>query len=152
MDVSHTWSALELKPYTDLINAGLVDAIMTAHVFNAQLDSLYPATLSKSTLSDKLRDDLNYDGVVISDDMQMQAIAGEYGLEVALYKAVQSGIDLLLFCNNSRTAVSRTEVVVRTIKMLIESGKIDIKRIDESYRRIQNLKKKWLYVNKNTGR
>ena len=76
-------------------------SIMTAHVFNAALDSEYPATLSKTTIDGILRGQLGYDGVVISDDMQMGAIRKHYGFEEAVLKAIEAGVDILAIANNS---------------------------------------------------
>ncbi len=83
VDVSDTWKKEELKPYSDLIKKKKCDFIMTAHIFNKNLDDKYPATLSKKILTGILRDSLNFNGVIFSDDMQMRAIADHYGLESA---------------------------------------------------------------------
>jgi len=147
VDVSNTWSPTELEPYANIIEAGEADAIMTAHVFNANLDPDYPATLSKSTITGILRKDLNYTGVVISDDMQMGAIANQYGFETAVQAAIEAGIDIIAIANNS---VYEEDVVARTVtlvKQLVQDGKISETRIDESYQRIQRLKSKLLNNN-----
>ena len=100
-DITSSWSDKELEPYRDMIASGSCDAIMTAHVFNGNLDPLYPATLSKATLDGLLRDKLGFNGVIISDDMQMRAIADLYGLETAIRLAIEAGVDILLFGNNT---------------------------------------------------
>ena len=100
VDVSATWQRDELEPYRVLIGEGIVDTVMTAHVFNTQLDPTYPATLSKATITGILRDELGFDGVVITDDMNMQAITSQYGFEQAAVLAVQAGADLLAYGNN----------------------------------------------------
>lgn len=69
MDITQTWSRVELEPYADLIAAGLADAIMTAHVFNRDLDPDFPATLSRAVIGELLRGELGHDGVVITDDV-----------------------------------------------------------------------------------
>ncbi len=140
VDVSRTWKNAELFPYSLLIDKELVDAIMTAHVYNEHLDPTYPATLSKRIITDLLRKKLGYDGVVISDDMQMGAIAKEYGLESAIFRAVEAGVDILAFANNSTFDVSIAQKAVEILKKLIKTKKISYKRIDESYNRIMNLK------------
>jgi len=68
VDITLSWSQVELQPYTNIIETGEIDAIMTAHVFNATLDYKHPATLSKAIITNLLREKLNYHGVVISDD------------------------------------------------------------------------------------
>ena len=141
-DVTKTWSAIELNPYKQLIQQKKCDVIMTAHVFNAQLDSLYPATLSKKVMTDLLRKQLQWDGVIISDDMHMGAISKHYGLEIALEKAINAGVDIVMFSNNSPDFydAEATSKAVRLIKKLIKEGKISEERIDEAYERIVRLK------------
>jgi beta-N-acetylhexosaminidase len=141
VDVSNVWSRTELEPYRRLIEAGKVDVIMTAHVFNTHLDPHYPATLSRATITGILRDEWNYDGVVISDDLEMQAIAKNYGFETAVLKALEAGVDVLLIANNSdkydETIARRTFNLIRGF---VREGVISEKRIDQSYHRIQTLK------------
>lgn len=147
-DVTDTWSPIELTPYANLIQANVVDAIMTAHVFNAQLDSTYPATLSYATVTGLLRQKLNYQGVVLSDDMQMRAVTHHYGLEVALQKAVEAGVDIIVMGNN--TGVFEEDIAERAFTMLYElatQGKISLERIDASYQRIRRLKAQLTYIN-----
>lgn len=144
VDVTNTWSPRELEPYTNIINAGRADVIMTAHVFNARLDPKFPATLSKPTITGILRKKLNYDGVVISDDMQMGAISKEYGFESAIRAAIEAGVDILAFANN---VAFEEDIVARAfslIKKLVMQGKISTERIDKSYQRIKKLKTKLL--------
>jgi len=142
VDVSDTWRREELQPYSDLIQAGLADSIMTAHVFNAALDPVYPATLSRSTIDGLLRGELGYDGVVISDDMQMGAIRRYYGYEDAVLAAVDAGVDILAISNN---VLYEEDVVSRTVAILrqaVASGRISRARIEQSYGRIQRLKQR----------
>lgn len=140
VDVTETWSKKELIPYRQLIDSGLVDAVMTAHIFNAKLDSTYPATLSKPTITGVLRDSLGFEGVVISDDLMMGAIRKEYGLKTTITQAIQAGVDILSFANNS---IYDPEIVPKAHKIiteLIEEGTISKERIDRSYDKIMNLK------------
>lgn len=140
VDVTNTWQESELDPYREIIKAGLADAIMTAHIFNANLDPEYPATLSKAVITDILREQLHYDGVVITDDMQMGAIRQYYRFEQAIELAVNAGVDILAFANNT---VFDPEIGARafhTVKQLVNDGKISESRIDESYQRVMRLK------------
>ncbi|MDM8558765.1 glycoside hydrolase family 3 N-terminal domain-containing protein [Candidatus Parabeggiatoa sp. HSG14] len=142
-DVTNTWAEIELIPYRQLIQTGEVDSIMTAHVFNQTLDPNYPATLSKPVITDLLRGELGFDGVVFSDDMQMKAIASHYGLEIAIQKAIEAGVDILVIGNNMGDFVPDIAVRVTTIiKQLVQNGTISPTRIDESYQRILKLKYK----------
>jgi beta-N-acetylhexosaminidase len=142
VDVSATWTREELQPYIDLIQAGLADSIMTAHVFNVALDPFYPATLSRLTIDGLLRSELGYDGVVISDDMQMGAIRRHYGYEDAVLAAVDAGVDVLAISNN---VLFEEDVVSRTVTILqraVAQGRIPRARIEQSYGRIQRLKQR----------
>ena len=143
-DVSETWQESELIPYKELIASGDCDMIMTAHVFNSNLDSLYPATLSKNVVSTLLRDSLGFAGLIISDDMNMGAIANNYSMSFAIERAINAGIDIILFSNNSNTYdPEMPDEIFTIIKKLVTSGKISEERIDESYERIMKMKKKY---------
>ncbi len=139
-DVTNTWSDEELKPYSALIANGYDDIVMLGHLFNHNIDSVYPSSLSKATV-DILRKDMNYDGVIATDDLYMGAIAENYDFDLALELAINAGVDLILMGNNTKTfdptLVQRT---VETIKQLIADGRVSEDRINESYKRIQKLK------------
>lgn len=143
-DVTKTWETKELKPYQTLIDSGYVDAIMTAHIVNRNLDNKgLPGTLSKRILDSLLRKSLKFDGVVFSDDMQMHAITQHYGFEEAIKLAVNAGVDILTFSNNIQNSEDRTvDKVHSIIKKFVIDGTIPMSRIDESYHRIIDLKKK----------
>ena len=140
VDVSATWHPLELEPYRALIDAGLADSVMTAHVFNAQLDPDYPATLSKAVITGILREQLGYDGVVITDDMNMGAITTQYGFEQAAVLAVGAGADVLAYGNNLIYDPNSAERAIGALLAAVERGELSEARIDESYRRILRLK------------
>lgn len=143
-DVTNTWETKELVPYKSLIDFGYVDAIMTAHIVNKNLDSeSLPGTLSKRILDSLLRKSLKFDGVVFSDDMQMHAITKHYGFEEAIKLAVNAGVDILTFSNNIQGSEDRTvDRVHSIIKNFVGDGTIPVSRIDESYQRIMRLKEK----------
>ena len=140
-DVTDTWEPIELEPYQKLIANDSTPAIMTAHVFNARLDSTYPATLSRPVLNGLLRDSLNYSGIIFSDDMQMDAIRTQYGLETALENAINGGIDVLVFANNSVFEKDIAARAISIIEELVESGRIRREQIDRSYHRIMRVKR-----------
>ncbi len=147
-DITASWSEQELEPYRALIASGYSDAIMTAHVFNAKLDTLYPATLSKQTLTGLLRDKLHFKGVIVSDDMQMKAIADRYGLETAVQLAIEAGVDLLLFGNNTSYDPAIASKAAEIIRSLLQKRIITPERIDQSYQRIMVLKNRYRSNNK----
>jgi len=143
-DVTQQWEERELKPYRLLIDSGLVDAIMTAHIVNRNLDPEgRPGTLSHHILHGILRERLGYDGVIFSDDMQMHAIARHFGLEEAIRLAILAGVDIMTFSNNISGSAERTvDKVHAIIRGMVESGTISRERIDESFRRIIALKQR----------
>jgi len=143
VDVTKSWTEKELIPFQRLIEAGVCDTIMSAHVFNSHLDPDRPATLSKSVLSGILRQRLGFDGLILSDDMEMKAISSHYGLENAIEFAIEAGVDLLCFGNNMNYDLNIGEKAFEIILRLFESGKICEARLDESFQRIINLKRRF---------
>ncbi|HHD80886.1 MAG TPA: hypothetical protein ENK99_04715 [Campylobacterales bacterium] len=118
---------------------------MVAHVFNQKLDAKYPATLSYKTVNGILRNQLGFDGVVITDDLQMGAIAHRYGLKNTLKLAINAGDDLLLFGNQlSVKNMVSTKKLVDTIKRMVIRGDIKETTIDKSNNRLDRLKQKLL--------
>ncbi|QOY53523.1 glycoside hydrolase family 3 protein [Candidatus Sulfurimonas baltica] len=140
VDISDTWSEIELEPYIELIKSNDVSMIMTAHVFNSQLDSKYPATLSYKVNTELLREKLGYKGIIISDDLQMNAISEHYSLEERVTLAINSGVDILLFGN--QLAIQDIDELVEVILAQIKNGAISQKRVSDSNKRIEELHKK----------
>lgn len=144
VDVTQTWQPYELAPYRALIQSGKVDMIMTAHIFNSHWDVQHPATLSPYVITDMLRNQLGFQGVIISDDMNMKAISEFYSFEKAIEMAVNAGVDILLIANNIHYDKDAATQTLNVLKQLVQDGKISPERIEESYRRIIALKKKKL--------
>jgi len=140
VDVTECWTESELIPFQRLIDAGLCPMIMSAHVFNARLDAQYPATLSRAVLDGILWRRLGFTGVILSDDMEMDAIASHYGLEKALELAINAGVDMLCFGNNLKFDPNIVAKASGTILKLVEQGTIAEARISEAYSRIMALK------------
>jgi beta-N-acetylhexosaminidase len=138
-DVTDTWNREELLPYETLIREGQIPMVMTAHLFNRHLDPDYPATLSQRIVTRLLRQELGFEGVIISDDLNMRAIRDHYGLETAVERAVLAGVDILLFGNNLYYDAHIAEKVQGIIIDAVQSGRISHSRIDDSYRRIERL-------------
>ncbi len=144
-DVTHTYNEeVELFPYQKLIEDCKTDIIMTAHIMNTNIDPDNPATLSSIFLKDILRSRLNYEGVIVSDDMQMGAITIHFGFEEAIVKAVNAGCDLLIFSNNgSEYDEDIAQKSVDAIKKALREGEITEDKINNSYNRIKQLKEKF---------
>lgn len=142
VDVTATWHERELVPFRRLIERGLVDVIMSAHVFNAKLDAERPATLSRKVITGILREQLGFQGVITSDDMEMKAISSQYGLEYSVPAAIEAGIDVLCFGNNLSYDADIVPKTIAIIARSVQSGRIAMARITESYERVLALKRK----------
>lgn len=142
VDETATWQTQELLPYEKLLtNPNACPMVMVSHVINRQLDpDGYPASLSHKMITNTLRDQLHFNGVVITDDMQMGAIIKHYGLEKAIRLAINAGADILLFCNQLQDQPNIAQQIVQIVKEDIKKGLISEKRIDEAYARILKAK------------
>src|SRR6056297_1882899 len=139
-DVTDTWEPIELEPYRQLADSDLPFAVMTAHVLNKNIDPDLPATLSAKAQTEMLRDDLGFDGVLFSDDMQMEAIRSFYGLDASVKHAINAGVDVLVFANNSVYQPDIVPDIINIVLKLIDEGEIERATIDESYNRIMRTK------------
>lgn len=144
VDVTGEWQEIELDPYRRLIGEGKADMVMVAHIFNADYaggDALQlPASLSPEWIEGVLRDTLGFEGVVISDDMEMGAVRAHFDLRETVVRAVMAGNDILLFSN---TAAYTSDLGAQIHGILVEEARADpafAARIEQSYRRIVSLK------------
>ena len=146
VDITGLWQEKELIPFRRLIaskNTGSSIMVMTSHVFNADLDSEYPATLSEAILTGILRNELNFKGIIVSDDLEMDAIKLNYGFAEALEKAINAGVDLLCLSNNgSLYDPLLAQKALNAIFDSVKEGKISRERIEESWQRIMAVKAK----------
>lgn len=139
-DISDTWQPRELVPYKELIESGLCDMVMVSHLYNSKFDKKYPATLSKPTIDSLLRGVLGWQGVVVSDDMQMKAITDHYGFEQGIILALNAGVDLFIISSNIRNEdFSITDRFIKTIVDGVESGEIDRAVVDRAVARVEKL-------------
>jgi beta-N-acetylhexosaminidase len=143
VDITETWSVDELEPYRALIADGLADMVMVGHLYHADYaegDEQSPSSLSPRWIDGVLRDELKFDGVVISDDLEMGAIRDHFTLEQTVVKAVRAGMDVLLFSN---TAYQRPGLGQEVLDILLREAAADpafAARIEQSYGRITALK------------
>ena len=146
IDVTETYRrAKELLPYRKFIQRGYDDPILTAHIVNRMLDKGgRPATLSHDMITKLLRYEMGFDGVVISDDMQMGAIVEAYGLTEAVVEAVKAGVDMILLANQiGEYNIERVYDVKNAIVQAVTDGVVGEDRICESFNRIQRLKQRF---------
>lgn len=142
-DITATWQDKELIPYAEFIKKDYDGMIMVAHVYHKKLDSV-PASLSYNCITKLLRQKMKFNGVVITDDMQMGAIVKHYSLKESIYRAITAGNDILLFSNNFKYDPKLPEQVYNCIAELINEGKISKDRIKQSWQRIRKLKLEYL--------
>jgi len=140
VDVTDTWSAIELEPYRNLINEGNCRMVMTAHVFNRHIDPDLPATLSKPFITGMLREQLGFDGVVVTDDLQMQGLTQFFDYKTIVEKSILAGVDIILVSNNLDYNPEITPTTISHVKELVRTGKITEQRIHASYQRIMAMK------------
>ncbi len=131
-----------IRTFTDVIKKQKPDLVMTSHVLYPSIDPLYPATLSQKYIND-LRQNYGYDGVVITDDLNMGAISKKYKLEDSVVRAVNSGNDILLFVAPIKTVNKAYSVLLNAVR----DGEIEESKIDSNVRRVLNLKEKIVLKN-----
>ncbi|MGO4373199.1 glycoside hydrolase family 3 protein [Paenibacillus sp. MCAF20] len=130
--------AIELKPFRAAIEAG-TDCIMTAHVCLPALDpSGVPSTLSQPVLTGLLREELGYDGIVVTDCLEMSAIDEFYGPGPGAVQALRAGADMVLVSHTYEKQLAALEAVASAV----ESGELAMDRIDEAVGRVMALKEK----------
>jgi beta-N-acetylhexosaminidase len=130
---------VELPPFKAAIDAG-VASVMTAHVIYRPVDATYPATMSHTILDGLLRKRLGFDGLVMSDDMQMHAIADNYGFDEAIVLAATAGVDLFWICHSVELQNRAIDVLIRAV----ESGELPKSRLEESSRRLDAVLDKYV--------
>jgi beta-N-acetylhexosaminidase len=135
-DVTKTWSRTELEPFRSIVAAGLADAVMAGHLVNRNLDPDHPASLSPEIVTNLLRGELGWDGVVITDDLQAGAITSAFGAEEAIALAIEAGNDLLLLANQQSYDPQVATKTIDTIDGLVRSGRISATRLEKSRGRI----------------
>jgi len=132
--------AVELPPFAAFARAGLA-SLMTAHVVFEALDPGVPATMSKKVLVDLLRQELGFRGVLVSDDLEMKAIAQHFSIERAVVDGVNASVDLFLVCHHAgvqRAAIDALAAAVR-------DGRVSEQRLDEAAGRVQALARKFAH-------
>lgn len=137
--VDHAWNRLEsveLAPFRLAAQAKL-PMIMTAHVVFAALDAKRPATLSEQVVTGLLRGKLGYRGVIVSDDLDMRAIAGTMGIDHAAVQAIRAGCDVLLLCCNEQYQQQAEEALIKTGEQDSEFRR----RLGDAANRVRAMKK-----------
>ncbi len=136
--INHTraqWESIDAPPFRAAIKRG-IDSIMTAHIVVPSLDpSGTPATLSKPIITDVLRGELGYDGVVITDALTMQGVRDNFGDDRIPVLALKAGVDQLLM-----PAPGKLDIAYNAVLDAVRSGELTEARIDQSVHRVLQLK------------
>jgi beta-N-acetylhexosaminidase len=138
---------VEFVPFREAIRAG-VATIMTAHILVPSLDEEKPATLSRRVVYDLLRDELNFEGVILSDDLEMKALAKSYSVAEAAVQAILAGCDAVLICRALSDDRSRDievqAVALEALVHAVEDGTIPYKRLEDALARQRRAKERFL--------
>ena len=137
---------LELLPFKKAIDNG-ADTVMVAHILYDKIDPQYPATLSRPIIQGILREQLGFNGLIITDDMTMGAIMENYDIGEAAIQSVKAGSDIVLVCHEYENEVK----VLNALKNAVENGEISEDRIDQSLYRILKIKKDYGLADEKIG-
>lgn len=146
-------AALELVPFQAAVDNG-VDMLMTAHIQYPQIEKdtvvskadgsevYVPATLSDDIITGIVREKMNYDGIVITDAMNMDAIAKNFGEAEAVIMAMKADVDICLMPTILRSTadIAKLDNIIAEVKKAIDTGELSIDQLDNSVRRILELK------------
>lgn len=130
--------SFELIPFKEAVKNN-VDGIMIGHILLPKIDSKYPASLSSVVINDILREQLDFKGIVITDDMTMGAISKNYNIGDAAVRSINAGSDIILIAHDYNKGIEAVTSIIRAVN----SGNIKMDRIDESLYRILKLKEKY---------
>jgi len=138
---------VELAPFRRAVEAG-VAALMTAHVLYPALDDTWPATLSRRILTGLLREELGFDGLIVTDNMEMRGVWGRWGADELVRRAIDAGCDLFIGGGGGLQGQQpQTEIQLALMASLAEQiagGRIPQQRIEQSMARIRQAKRRWL--------
>jgi len=121
-----------LRPFAALVQEGLLDMIMSAHILYPQI-SAEPATLSKAFITDIIRNEIGFEGLTITDCMEMNAMKERFGVEQATVRSFNAGMDLILISHSPEWQRKAMEAFVAAV----ETGEIPYRRVQESLERIE---------------
>lgn len=130
--------ALELIPFKDAVNNG-ADMVMVGHILLPNLDTQFPSSLSSDIITDLLREEMGFNGVIITDDMTMHSITNQYDIGYASVEAVKAGNDMVMIAHNYTNVKKAKDYILKAVR----KGEISEERINSSVIRILSLKEKY---------
>ncbi len=131
---------VELVPFEAYARARLA-SLMTAHVIFDAIEREKPATMSHAVLTGLLRRELGFEGVIVSDDLEMKAIADHYSIERAVVEGLEAGVDLFLVCHLAKRQWSAIDAVVKAV----ETGRLTVERLEASRARLSALEHRFVH-------
>lgn len=140
VDATESYRDAELYPYLELANLNPMQTVMISHLYNKKIDDMYPASLSYKTIEKFLRVQTDFDGVIITDDLDMGAIRRNYGLSEVVVLAINAGENILLFSNRAKPNKNLAKEISLYIKQALIDGYILTENLVTSYERITRLK------------
>ena len=141
-NISGSWRKDELWPFAELTNSGCADMVMIGHLVHSDLtEPGYPASLSARAVRGLLRSQLGYNGVVISDDMQMGAVRDNFSADDSILLGIEASVDLFIFSNREHSDPEMPHRFRRVAMKAIESGHLAPERIEQSAQRLAALKR-----------
>jgi beta-N-acetylhexosaminidase len=146
-ELIEAWTPAELEPYRALIAEDLLDAVLTTRVTHAEIDPEYPGCLSTKVVDGLLRRQMGFNGVVVSDALEMLAIWDVYGFAQGTILAVNAGVDILLYCNESGIVPYNDDRAAEAVQVIFDAvarGEIAESRVNEACGRVLALKSRLL--------
>lgn len=140
VDATETYIESELYPYLELSNLNPMQTVMVSHLYNRNIDDTYPASLSFKTIEKFLRVQTDFDGVVITDDLDMGAIKSNYDLPNTVALAINAGENILLFSNRQKPDKKLAKNINLWIKQGLIDGYILTENLSSSFEKIIKLK------------
>ena len=139
-DITKTWSVKDMLPFDKIIQKELLDIIMVSHTIDKKIDPNNPASLSKTIITEMLRNDLGFEGIVICDDPSMRAISDNYSLFETFKLMLDAGVDLFCLGNNLIYDPDYIPKAIKAISKIVDHDKSYEKKVMMSIERIEHVK------------
>ncbi len=140
-DISNSWQTEELTPFKTLIEDQQIHSVMLGHLYHEGLDPEYPTSLSPAVVNTLLRKQLGFQGLILTDDLQMKAITDRYGIEEAACLALAAGVDMIIIGNNLEYVPDVLQRVIPVVLAAVKDNKIPEAQLHGAWQRVQRLKK-----------
>lgn len=142
VDLTKTWRPVELAPYRALARAGLLDAIMVGHLYHPRFSpkGRLPTTLSPAAIRGAIRQGLGFDGLVITDDLEMDAVSEHFHFDDTVVRSIAAGNDVLMMTNGKSYDARLPQRVLRIVQKALKDGRLTVAMLRESFGRIMRAK------------